>query len=412
MNLIAFCLPLFATLCIASDSSNSSNSSAREQSAYDVGCELAKVKDILATKSKGKGITMRVNIKKLKKNVKADWKENIALSVALPKVFDMNLLKAKLKLKKTKKIELKEFRLCLLECALNDEASVVTDVAILKWIVQTIDNNKQMVEFDSYDVKVVCALSLTPTNLGTDYYTDITKVLGAIPKFLPSLKPAKVNDIVYTLVALLKHLQSPQILAKLEQVMDKMLPMEVRRIFFGVPVPAPLHEEFGFFCLMVLGSEHSLIAKLAKNVPEEQFKTWITQYQQLSSDNEFRVYFLGSRTALFDEELLGLWNSNNPVATIGLGGTLEWDSTLSAQLITHQAGQNEYLSLNESHSFLSIYSTMDIPDFIWKGFKSCASLEQVKAQLKRPETVRSLLFHEFSVWETNFKPVRTSGEEQ
>lgn len=193
MNLIAFSITLFATSCLAAtddysmtalDLSASPSPPSEEQnfpvdslfdfsfkkSAYAVGCELADLNGLLVKSTDGKKIAMGVSVEELRKITHLKWNANLHLGF----LFDMELLKEKLE-SVCKVIDFRKFRCVLSDCALIPDATVVTDVAILKWMVQTIkyrddevvlqvtenDDDEvflQVVEIMPYDLKVICAL--------------------------------------------------------------------------------------------------------------------------------------------------------------------------------------------------------------------------------------------------------------
>ena len=416
MNLIALSLSLFATTCLASDnsgetspntSSNNSNypvngqsKTPLEQSAYAVGCELAKLEGVLGMNLDHNEISMRVNLNNLSKIVDVDWKENnsIPLAVAVPKLFNMELLKAKVPLG-SETIDFKKFRWYLSDCALTPEATIVADVAILKWTVQIINNKNdeygedKVVKIDPYDLKVISSLSLTPL-VGEDYFDDMAIVLKEIPKLVRSLGFISVNELVYSLIALLKHLQSNKLYAKLEDVVDTIFPSLVEQYKEDTMVMIPLYQEFGFYCVMVLGMDHPFIANFTKYVSVEQLVVWNKQCQEFSLKRDLKIFSLGSGTKLIDDEFHGAWNHVSPSATIGSEQKLEWDDNLVFR---------KEADLNANQSYLCMTYNVVIPKRIWNEFKSCTSLGQLQKYLAKPETIRKLLIYKISIFTKNFK---------
>ena len=406
MNLAAFSLPLCATLCLAADTSNiSSNPKSKtnyqldtiEKSAYEVGCEFAKLSGILVTATEGEKVSMTVNVQEFRKIVEGNPMKKNVLPKEFPEMFNMELLKQELLKWGTETIAFRSFHWILSDCALTSEAKIVADVAILKWIVQTIDNRNadQVVGLTPYDVRLTCSLSLT-AHTGKDYIADIAKVLDEIPKLLPVLdansESAQLGYIVDSLLALLKQLASDEICAKLESIIESIFLLIIKENRGGVMEPVPLFDAFGFYCIVVLGKGHPLIAKLAKMASKERFADWIEKYLKLSTENGLKIYSLGSWMRLVDYEFSGVWNYCKPNAEVNPDHTLNW--TLSEQ-------SNSLAS----DSFICINYNVYLPDSIWKEFKSCGTLEEFQNYLKKPETVRLLFVYETSIWQRKISDV-------
>lgn len=401
MNLITISFSLFATTCLVSVSSSDASSDTSSKSpkflapvdVYGVGCELALVEGTLVTNIEYNMVSMSVNVKKLKEIVNDKRNEHAPLSV-LPKLFNMELLKKKIALltKKmvldSKTIDFNQFRWCLSDCALIPEATIVADVAIFKWIVQTIKSKKaRVVNIDPYDLKVVCSLSLT-THIGPDYTEDLSKVLEEIPKLLPSLVSVSVNNLTYSLIALLKHLQSHSLYKRVENIAEG--------IFSSLEIEdGPLYQKFGFCCVMVLGMDHPFMAKLAGYVSEKQLAIWNTKAQEFSFKRDFKAFSLGSEMKLIDDGFHGAWNHVSPYATIGSDQELEWEDRLAFL---------RPAALNPNQKYLCMSYNVALPQLIWNEIKSNTSLEELRSYLTKPETIRLLLLYKVTIFTKNFKP--------
>lgn len=217
MNFFALSLSFCATLCLAAKSITFGS-----QSAYEFGCKLAEKERILSTRNDGKKISMEVNVPELIKVVD---------SGEMPKLFDIEYLKGRLS-PYSKTIEFTEFRGILSSSSLNLEASIVADVAILKWIVHAIDNkvDGQVVRFKPYDLKIVCSLCLNP-ELGTDkqIIVGVTKVLNESVIFVQHLSTDSMKDFVDALITISNILQSHEISAELNEVLDAIVSLLAER---------------------------------------------------------------------------------------------------------------------------------------------------------------------------------------
>ena len=387
-----------------------------------VGCQLANLEGILVTETDGGKISMSVNVEKFRRIVEVSWKESMPLSVAFPKMFNLEILNARLlrwsdEEEDCSKNEFQQFRWSLLGSVLTAEASIVADVAFLKWTVQTIGNKREdeVVELSAYDLKVICSLSLVP-HIGKDCITDIVKVLDEIPKLMLSLDHVSSTDLVYALIALLKHLQSLEVLSKLEEIVEEMFfSFIMRHERLG---RVPLYQAFGFYCMAALGQEHSFTAKLAKKTPKEQFAAWSEKFQELSLIHKFKAHSLGLWKKLIDENFFGFWEALNPAAVINLDDqTLNWDKPPSMGSIKQEKEKldsfeayweeididyNNTLGLMWNRSYLCYWMNLSAPKRIENEFKSFTNLEEFESYLRKPETARLILLYEIGIWETNF----------
>ena len=388
MNLIVLSLSIFAAVCLGADQrkrlSPKTNVKSKfpadslldlsfKRSAYMVGCELAKVKGLLVTKTKEKRTAMYVSVNRLRGIMVAKWNENIPISFVFPKMFDMESLQERLPVD-ARKISFAEFRWILSKCLLIPEATIVADVAILKWIVQTIDTklDGQVVDIRPYDLKIICTLSLMP-DLGKDYTTDVLKALDEIPKLMTVLNPITVKLIFYSMTALLRHLQSLILIAKLEQVFDRIFPLLVEH---------PMYQEFGFYLVLTFEKSHYLRARLAEKVSKKQLAVWKARSRGFTAKHKFESFFLGSWVRPSKANVRGL-----PIFP-----------------------ENETFSkLNIKASQDASASRLCFPNIVWEGFESCTSVEEFKKCLTKPETVRLLLIYEISIFSS--RAVKSSVNE-
>ena len=374
MNLLVFSISLFATICLGADFCidaflsptkeypiDSLFNLSIKQSAYMVACELTKVKGILITKTREKKIAMYVNANKLSKIMDAEWRENIFLAFAFPKMFNIDLVQTKLPLE-SNKVSFTEFKCILSKCTPFPEAKLVADIAILKFIVQTIDTklDGQVVDIRPYDLKIICTLSLRP-DLGKDYTTDVLKALDEIPKLLPSLCPITVKYFFYSLIALLKYLQSPEILAKLEQVFDQIFPLIVEH---------PMYQEMGFYCVLSMGKKHSLIAKLAEKVSKKQLAVWKVRSRDFTAKHKFDSFFLG-----------GPWMRSNAANLRGVQVFADYNPLSELNI---KASQNHY----------RIRSSVKLME----SLGSFTGVDEFKKYFTDPITIRMVLIYEVNIF--------------
>ena len=375
MNLLVFSISLFATICLGADFCidaflsptkeypiDSLFNLSIKQSAYMVACELTKVKGILITKTREKKIAMYVNANKLSKIMDAEWRENIFLAFAFPKMFNIDLVQTKLPLE-SNKVSFTEFKCILSKCTPFPEAKLVADIAILKFIVQTIDTklDGQVVDIRPYDLKIICTLSLMP-DLGKDYTTDVLKALDEIPKLMTVLNPITVKLIFYSMTALLRHLQSLILIAKLEQVFDRIFPLLVEH---------PMYQEFGFYMVLTFEKSHYLSARLAEKVSKKQLAVWKARSRGFTAKHKFESFFLGSwvRPSKANVRGLPIFPEDKPLSKLNIKASQDASA-----------------------------SRLCFPNIVWEGFESCTSVEEFKKCLTKPETVRLLLIYEISIF--------------
>lgn len=406
MNLYVFPLSLFAASCLAADNSSivspdhcrKSNDSVAifARSAYEVGCELAKVEKVLVTNTVDEKVSMCISRDELlMKVLDYDLKPIPPLTEALSKMFNFKSLFLYLPSRTSDYIGFGSLLSEFSRLALIPDATIVLHTAILKWTVQTIDNKNddKVVVIWPHHLKVIGSLSLLP-EIGTDehFIADITKVLDEIPKLLPSLDSELVIDLVYSLIALLKQLQSPKILEKLEEVLDIISSLDVEtytprgNLFF-----IPLYQFFEFYCLAVLGEDHSLSAKFSKKASTEQLAIiWADQTGDMLSKSSFKAYSLGSVVKLIDKDRCGMWRDCVTSAMISCNRSLRWKNVL--------------FDNDANNSQLFVFPK--IPDIMRKDFYSCATMEELYIYLGKPQTARVLLIHEISIWEAKVPCIR------
>ena len=236
MNFIALSFSLCATLCLAADKSSTVDLTPvteTAQSAYELGCKLAEKEGILITNTAGRQISMEVDVSELIKVVDVNCEESTPFIVGLSKVFDIKYLERRISLF-SNPMEFTEFRGMLLNAALdpvNPEARIIADAAILKWIVHAIDNKGDgRVVFKAYDLKVVCSLCLHP-ELATDklIIAGVTKVLNESVIFVQHLSTDYMKDFVGVLIAISNSLESHEISAELNEVLDAIVSFVAER---------------------------------------------------------------------------------------------------------------------------------------------------------------------------------------
>lgn len=415
MNIFAFTLSLLASASLAAHKEDNLPVESRgpvgslikmsiKGSPYQAGCELAKLENYLTTETHRNQITMSVNTERFEEIFMKDWKESPPLSVLFSELFNMSSLKKDLENLTSLHfgpISFSRFRWLLSRNVLFPEAQIVADVAILKWIVQAIDeaSSDKAVKFSPYDLKVVCSLSLTP-NLWTDYLNDIDKVLQHIPELLGHLDIKEMTEYFYTLIALLKHIKSKEILDKVNVVVETFFPYNVSK---KNEASSTMYQKFGLYCIMVLGKDHSLIAKLATNVSKETLEEWIDQSQKFS-ENRLEIYSVCSWEVIFDSEFRGLWNTSSAVAPINSDQTIGWPSFPE----TLKMGYGRYIlhaDQTENDFYLCMKCGVETPEEIWKKFTSCSTMEGLQNFLAEPETIRLLLTYGISIWQR--KPIRS-----
>ena len=221
MNLSIFFLPLFAEMCLAADNSSKLTCKsvlAMSQSALDVhtntcslqtlimnqhpeqiitylmsqknfseelakafaiGLYLGKHTEIFCMSrdtSQNKTRTLLVSTDELMNVVsdKTNWESN-----PFEKLFDLECLNSAQSLKKPN-LEFSEFRSMFAECAVNAEAMVAVDVAILKWFALEIRMiPDDVLEIDQFMLQSVVALSMNPL-IGKFLMEDILIVVEQI----------------------------------------------------------------------------------------------------------------------------------------------------------------------------------------------------------------------------------------
>ena len=223
---------------------------------------------------------------------KTNWESN-----PFEKLFDLECLNSAPSLKKPN-LEFSEFRSMFAECALNAEAMIAVDVAILKWFAQEIHMiPDDVLEIDQFLLQSVVALSMDP-QIGKFLMEDILNVVEQIKHWSNQEYYSSFWGRVYfsSLLTLLKFLDD-----------DSLIRSNI------VAVTAKMYVNGEATCAesrLILGPNHPFVVSMEKDASKEKLDKCDAQLQiQANCDRKLHSLCDGS-SPNFKVDCLFLSKSN------------------------------------------------------------------------------------------------------
>ena len=265
---------------------------------------------------------------------------------------------------------------------------VVVDAAILRWLVQVIQNNREghLIELDSPVVQALCALT-TPDEL---FASDVLTVLGEVERNIDSYSLERLSFLYPSLLTVITMLSPSLARTKVEGIVANLYRKNI--------------EIYGPQCRIILGTEHEFVEAMEKNVPEEVIGRWNFQV-----DHSGKVHSL-SGGKIEHEKLpdfsLRICPNNTLVVKYGgvSKGVTKWNMRYDINTSSIRIGEHPEEELSyRNHCCPLVVCMIQPPAIFWDKITSCTSLKMLHELIKSPEMRRMILTYGVSILEGKFR---------